>query len=72
MGASLVLGLVIDAALGGIAIKKAFDEFRKDRDPSETPEDAAAEYAKKMLAEIISEQEADSAVAAWKAKHGTP
>jgi len=70
MGAAGILGLLIDAAMGGLAVATAFQKFREGRDPGETEEDAAAEFAKTMLAEVTNEQEADDALAAWKAKHG--
>ncbi len=70
MGAGAILGLLIDAALGGLAVATAFQKFREGRPADETEEDAAAEFAKEMLSQVTSEQEADDALAAWKAKHG--
>ena len=69
-GAAAWLGLIVDTALGGLAIKEGFDAFRKGRDPDETEDDAAQEYAREMLAQVTGEQEADDAVAAWRAVHG--
>ena len=70
MSTAATIGLLIDAALGGIAVASAFTEFRKGRDPNETVEQAAAEYVKEMVAQIKSETDADDAVDAWLAKHG--
>ncbi len=69
LGTAAILGLFIDAALGGLAIASGFQEFQKGRDPGETPEQAAAEYARLMLADVIGEQEADNAVNEWLATH---
>jgi len=70
MGAAAIFGFIVDAALGGLAVATAFQKFREGRPADETPEDAAAEFAKEMLAQVTSEQEADDALAAWKARHG--
>jgi hypothetical protein len=67
-----ILGLIIDAALGGLQIANGFAEFRKNRDPNETEAEAAAAYAKKMLEAVVKEDEADAAIADWLAKHGQP
>lgn len=71
MGATAIVGLLIDAALGGIAVAKAFDEFQQSRPADETPEEAAEAFAKDMIAQVSDEQRADDAIAAWKAKHGS-
>ena len=65
-----IVGLIMDAALGGIGIATAFAEFRQSRDPGETPEEAAAEYVKEMLVQVSGETKADSVIAEWKLKHG--
>ena len=64
------LGLLIDAAMGGIAVAGAFAEFREGRDPAETPEQAAAEFVKEMVAQLKGEADADAAIDDWMAKHG--
>ena len=69
-GAAGWVGLIMDAALGGLAIKEGFDAFRVGRDADETEEDAAAEYAREMLKQVTGEKEADEAVATWRAVHG--
>ena len=70
MTPAAILGLLLDAAMGGLAVATAFDIFREGRDPSETPEQAAAEFVREMVEALKSETEADMAIAAWLAKHG--
>jgi hypothetical protein len=70
MDAAAIMGLLLDATMGGIAVASAFSEFRKGRDPNETKEQAAAEYVKEMVAALQKEADADAAIAAWLAKHG--
>jgi hypothetical protein len=70
MIASVALGLLLDATMGGLAVATAFREFRKGRDPAETEAQAAAEFVKEMVAQIRGEEKADDAIEAWLAKHG--
>jgi len=70
MNAAAIVGLLIDASLGGLAVANAFAVFREGRDPAETKEQAAAEYVKEMVAQLTKEEDADNAVDAWLAKHG--
>ncbi len=70
MTPAAIIGLLIDAALGGLSVAKAFQSFRKDRPADETPEQAAEAFVKQMLKQVAGEKRADDAVAAWKAKHG--
>ena len=70
MGPTVIVGLLLDAAMGGLAVASAFQEFRKGRDPGETEEQAAAEFVKEMVSQLAGEAKADDAIAAWKAKHG--
>ena len=71
MGAAAIVGLLLDAAMGGIAVATAFNKFQEGRDPGETPEQAAAEFVKEMVAQLKGEAEADDAITAWLAKHGS-
>ena len=71
MTPAAIVGLLIDAALGGLAVADAFQEFKKARDPNETPEQAAAAFVEEMLANVKDEQAADDALAKWRAKHGS-
>ena len=66
-----ITGLIIDAALGGATLLNAFQQFRKGRDPKETQEDAAAEFAKEMIGLAIKERTALAATTQWLAKHGS-
>ncbi len=70
MSVATVIGLLIDASLGGIAVAQAFQEFQKSRPADETPEESAQEFAKEMAAQLVGEAEADDALSAWRAKHG--
>ena len=65
-----ITGLIIDAALGGATLLTAFQKFREGRNPKETPQEAAAEFASEMLALAIKERAALSATTKWLAKHG--
>jgi hypothetical protein len=69
-GISLVAGLLMDAVMGGLAVAEAFDKFREGRPPDETPEEAAAEFVREMLAQVVAEDEADVALKEWREKHG--
>ena len=66
-----ITGLIIDAALGGATLLNAFNEFRKGRNPKETPEQAAAEFANEMIGLAIKERAALTATTKWLAKHGS-
>lgn len=70
MGAAAIVGLLLDAAMGGIAVAGAFQEFRKGRPANETKEEAAAEFVKEMVSQLKGEEDADDAIEAWLAKHG--
>ena len=72
IGATAIIGLLLDAAMGGLAFAGALQEFRKGRDPAETEEQAAAAFVKEMVAQLKGEERADDAVDAWLAKHGNP
>ena len=65
-----VAGLLMDAAIGGIAVMDAFAKFREARPADETEEQAKQAFVKEMLEQLVGEQEADDAVDAWMAKHG--
>lgn len=69
-----MISLIIDAALGGLAVATAFREFQEGRDPGETPEQAAEVFAREMLAQESGEAAADDALAAYRSKRaqGTP
>lgn len=64
-----MISLLIDAALGGLAVATAFQKFREGRDPGETPEQAAEAFAREMLAQASGETAADDALAAYRAKN---
>ena len=70
MTAAAILGLLMDAAMGGLAFASALDTFREGRDPGETKEQAAAEFVREMVAALAAEAEADKAIDDWLAAHG--
>lgn len=70
MGLEVIVGLLLDATMGGIAVAGAFQEFRKGRPADETEDEARAEFVKEMISQIQGEAAADDAIAAWLAKHG--
>lgn len=70
-GVAAIVGLLLDATMGGIAVATAFQEFRKSRPADETEDEARAEFVKEMLSQAKGEAAADDAIAAWLARHGS-
>ena len=68
MSVTIALSLLVDAALGGLAVASAFQKFQKDRPGDETPQQAAEAFAREMLAQAAGEAAADEALAAYRAR----